>query len=71
MGVDVSKAAVDARVAERTLARNMQLGLLVAAAVLIGIRLYEGAWLPLGWSIGFAIIVLGFAAGRSDRPKKS
>ena len=67
MGVDVSKAAVDARVAKRTFERNMQLGVLFIAVMLVGIRLYEGAWLPIWWSVPFGIVVLGFAAGRSDR----
>ena len=74
MGVDVSKAAVDARVAKRdarlnaaraqsAIKREVVIGLLTAAATLVGLRLWSGAWLP----ILLAVIVFGlvFAIGQA------
>jgi len=61
MSVDVSKAAVDARVAKRDAARAegrpITVGMLTGTAALVGFRLWNGEWLPAL----LAVIVFGLA----------
>ena len=82
MSVDVSKAAVDARVAKRDAARadlrkmraDLSLilsALVIVSALIVGLRLYFGVWMPLGWNIFFFIVALGFAGGRMAKHEKS
>jgi len=81
MGVDVSKAAVDARVAKRDAARadlraalmdlpTILSALLIVGAMIVGLRLYWGGWMPLGWNIFFVVVALGFAGGRMAKREK-
>jgi uncharacterized membrane protein YccC len=67
MDVDVSKAAVDARVAKRDRplsaeSRVVGIGLLTGAATLVGIRLWSGEWLPI--LLAFIVFGLAFAVGQ-------
>jgi hypothetical protein len=66
MSVDVSKAAVDARVAKRDAARAegrvVLAGLLTGAATLVGIRVWSGEWLPL--LLACIVFVFAFAFGQ-------
>ena len=75
MSVDVSKAAVDARVAAREAKRadlrTIGLALLIVGAIIVGLRLYEGVWMPLGWNILFVVVALGFAGGRLQQSKRT
>jgi hypothetical protein len=81
MSVDVSKAAVDARVAKRDGARadlraalvdlpTILSALLIVGAMIVGLRLYWGGWMPLGWNIFFVVVALGFAGGRMAKQEK-
>jgi len=72
MSVDVSKAAVDARIAkrdrklseaQRAEGRVIMAGLLAGAASLVGMRLWTGEWLPL--FLAGIVFGLAFAAGQA------
>lgn len=78
MSVDVSKMAVDARkgaIAERKTkladARRILLALILATAAIVGIRLYEREWAPIGWNVLIVIVALGFAGGAMERAERA
>jgi hypothetical protein len=74
MGVDVSKAAVDARIAKRdarlnaaraqtAIKREVVIGLLTAAATLVGLWVWSGQW--MGALLAIIVFGLAFAIGQA------